>query len=270
MKYLTNSLAVSLRNLFPSRKNKINFLFLTIAASVISILELGIAKIFSEIVITNKTSEGKIAWLIFAFIFLSLSAKGAIFLQRTKRVNIFSEALGEEKGERNKNSWNLSLSMEFSNIISHLFQMLLILLFISFLSLKFGLVILIGIGISLIIFNQLLQSQENFQIKIFKTRFTKYSITSKHRVLARVRSSEIGSLLSGIISLLMIITLIIIHLQGMISTADTIVSFLAIRMLGTNMSSLSSSLMRYARALVYSSFGSAHLTQSSLADETFE
>jgi len=225
LKYLTNSLAVSLKNLFPSRKNKINFLFLTVAASVVSCLELGIAKIFSEIVILNKTGEGKIAWLIFAFIFLTLAAKGTIFLQRTKRVNIFSEALGEEKGERNQNSWNLSLSMEFSNIISHLFQMFLILLFISFLSLKFGLVILLGIGISLIIFNQLLQSQENFQKKIFKTRFTKHSITSKKRVMARVRSSEIGLLLSGIISLLMIITLIIIHLQGMISTAASVWEF---------------------------------------------
>jgi len=40
--------------------------------------------------------------------------------------------------------------------------------------------------------------------------------------------------------------------------------------LGSNLSALSSSLMRYARALVYSSFGMARLTQNSLTSETLE
>jgi len=269
MKHLGRSLAVSLKNLFPTNKDKASFFLLAIVGSVISILELGIAKIFSEIVVTKNSSESKIVWLIITFVLLSLSAKSATYFQRTKRISIFSEALGEEEGRKN-NSWNLSLSMEFSNTVGHLLQLLLILSFVTFLSPKFGLVIFLGIITSLFIFNHLLQRQVIFQEKIFKTRFTKYNVTSKNRVLSRVKSSEIGSFISGIITLIMIMILIFLHLQDMISTADSIVSFFAIRMIGTNMSSLSSSLMRYARALVNSSFGSARLTRSSPADDTLE
>jgi hypothetical protein len=89
-------------------------------------------------------------------------------------------------------------------------------------------------------------------------------------VLTRVKSAEIGALSSGIITLATLIVLIFFHHQNLITTADSIVSFFAIRLLGSNLSALSSSLMRYARALVYSSFGMARLTQNSLASETLE
>jgi hypothetical protein len=270
VKHLSKTLKSSLRNLFPTRKDKSQFFILTVSTSSIAIMELGIAKIFSEIIVNKSETNSDLFILIGLFVFLSVLAKALTYFQRTRRISIFSNALGEEEGERNKNSWNLSLSLEFSNIIGHFFQLLLVFLFITFLSLEFSLIILIAVLLMLFVFGELFQRQEKFQEKVFKTRFTRYKVSGKNRVLARVKSGEIGSLVAGMVTLIVLLLLILFHSLDLISTADAIVSFFAVRLIGTNLTSLSQSLMRYTRALVYSSFGIGRLTSSSPNDEILD
>ena len=239
-------------------------------ASSISILELGLAKIFSEIILSTNGTGKNLLPLIALFVLLSIIAKLIVFAQKTRRIRLFSEALGNENNAKNSNAWNLTLSLEFSNIFGHLLQISLVSFFVFFLSPKFGAIILASSIFSIFILSNLSRKQEQHQTKFFKTRYTKYKVSSKTRVLTRVKSAEIGALSTGIISLATLIVLIIFHHQNLLTTADSIVIFFAIRLLGSNLSALSSSLMRYARALVYSSFGMGRLTQNSLASETLE
>lgn len=270
MSYLIKNLKISLNNLFPRKRDKIRFLILTITASSVSILELGLAKIFSEIILSTNGTGKNLLPLIALFVLLSIIAKLIVFAQKTRRIGLFSEALGNENNAKNSNAWNLTLSLEFSNIFGHLLQISLVSFFVFFLSPKFGAIILASSIFSIFILSNLSRKQEQHQTKFFKTRYTKYKVSSKTRVLTRVKSAEIGALSTGIISLATLIVLIIFHHQNLVTTADSIVIFFAIRLLGSNLSALSSSLMRYARALVYSSFGMARLTQNSLASETLE
>jgi hypothetical protein len=218
---------------------------------------------------TNGTGKNLLP-LIALFVLLSIIAKLIVFAQKTRRIGLFSEALGNENNAKNSNAWNLTLSLEFSNIFGHLLQISLVSFFVFFLSPKFGAIILASSIFSIFILSNLSRKQEQHQTKFFKTRYTKYKVSSKTRVLTRVKSAEIGALSTGIISLATLIVLIIFHHQNLVTTADSIVIFFAIRLLGSNLSALSSSLMRYARALVYSSFGMGRLTQNSLASETLE
>jgi len=270
LNYLIKNLKISLNNLFPRKRDKIRFLILTVVASSISILELGLAKIFSEIILSTNGTDKTFFPLIALFVLLSIIAKLITFAQKTRRIGLFSEALGDENSEKNSNAWNLTLSLEFSNIFGHLLQISLVTFFVFLLSPNFGVIIFASSILSIFILSNLSRKQEAYQTKFFKTRYTKYKVSSKTRVLTRVKSAEIGALSSGIISLATLIVLIYFHHQNLITTADSIVSFFAIRLLGSNLSALSSSLMRYARALVYSSFGMARLTQNSLASETLE
>jgi hypothetical protein len=270
LSYLIKNLKISLNNLFPRKRDKIRFLILTITASSVSILELGLAKIFSEIILSTNGTGKNLLPLIALFVLLSIIAKLIVFAQKTRRIGLFSEALGNENNAKNSNAWNLTLSLEFSNIFGHLLQISLVSFFVFFLSPKFGAIILASSIFSIFILSNLSRKQEQHQTKFFKTRYTKYKVSSKTRVLTRVKSAEIGALSTGIISLATLIVLIIFHHQNLVTTADSIVIFFAIRLLGSNLSALSSSLMRYARALVYSSFGMGRLTQKSLASETLE
>jgi hypothetical protein len=270
LSYLIKNLKISLNNLFPRKRDKIRFLILTITASSVSILELGLAKIFSEIILSTNGTGKNLLPLIALFVLLSIIAKLIVFAQKTRRIGLFSEALGNENNAKNSNAWNLTLSLEFSNIFGHLLQISLVSFFVFFLSPKFGAIILASSIFSIFILSNLSRKQEQHQTKFFKTRYTKYKVSSKTRVLTRVKSAEIGALSTGIISLATLIVLIIFHHQNLVTTADSIVIFFAIRLLGSNLSALSSSLMRYARALVYSSFGMGRLTQNSLASETLE
>ena len=138
MKYLTSRIALALIKLLPERRDKRRFLFFTLLASSTSILELGIAKVFSEIILGQDNQFNNFASLLFTFLLLSVVSKLAIYLQRTRRIEVFSDTHINEEGKSKTNTWNITLGIECSNIANHVIQVILIVVFISALSPAFG------------------------------------------------------------------------------------------------------------------------------------
>ena len=253
MKPLVSKLIFILRQLLPDMRDKRRFVLFTTIASSSAVLELGIAKLFSEIVTGEQEQLRNIILLVFVFLSLSVIAKIGVYFQKTRRIEVFSEAQYDQKKTQKGNSWNISLGIESSNVTNHLVQIVMIVLFITSLSPLFGLITSLNVLIIISVLNSLFVKQERFQRKILVASYRKEVIDNGQKISSRVKSGEIGALLANFAMILNLVLLVALHSMDWISTPDTIVCFFAIRLLGTNLSSLSSSLMRFARAMVSSS-----------------
>lgn len=263
MIYLARTLTSSVAGIFAGRRDKFQLAFLTFSASIISISELGIAKIFTEIVVKIDKANSFPYHLTTAFITLSVLARISHYFQRTKRVNILDRIIKRSNLKNSENSWNLSLAIEIANILGFLFQILIIQIFLVMLSKKFAALILLSSIMTILVFNYLAKKQEEFQIEVFRSRFNKKVVSSHSKIFERVRGGELGALVSGAIAIISLVLLIWIHQLNWISTSNAIVSFFAVRMLASNLNSLSSSLMRHARAKVNSSISTVNVTNNS-------
>lgn len=126
---------------------------------------------------------------------------------------------------------------------------------------------LVAVLFILVVFGTLFTKQEDFQKQAFRAKFIKKKISTESRVFSRVKSGELGALVAGVIAVVLLLLLLIGHELNLISTAGAVISFFAIRLLGTNLNSLSSSIMRYARALVNSSISTLKDAENSSKDE---
>lgn len=267
MIHLFRSLARASQAIFPRFGDKLLLALLTFVGALISISELGIAKIFTEIVVDERPATLAPMALIVTFLILSLLARLSHYYQRTQRVRIFSKSIQATTFKNKENSWNYSLAMEISNIFSHLFQTLIIITFLIYLSVEIGLLTFLAVVFILVVFGALFTKQEEFQKQAFRAKFINEKISTELRVFSRVKSGELGGLVAGVIAVLLLLLLLVGHELNLITTTGAVISFFAIRLLGTNLNSLSSSVMRYARALVNSSISTLKDTENSSKDE---
>ena len=264
----TELIGYSLKRLFVGRNEKLMLLALTFSSSVIAISELGIAKIFTEVIFSLDGEGGFPTLLIALFVCLSVTARIGHYFQRTKRISILDIALKRSKIANLDNSWNLSLSVEIANIMGYLLQILIVVAFLMTLSWSFGLLVVSAVVVTLLIFSALFKKQESFQKNLFRAKYQKREVASSERILTRVRGGEIGALFSGFIAVASLVALMFFHQTNLISTSNTVLAFFAVRMLFSNLNSLSSALMRHARALVNSSISTVNVTKNSSPDES--
>ena len=268
MNHFFTSLFRSSQAIFPRVEDKLLLALLTCAGALISISELGIAKIFTEIVVEERPATFAPLALIATFLVLSLLARLSHYYQRTQRVRLFSKSILATNFKNKENSWDYSLAMEISNIFSHLFQVMIIITFLIYLSFQIGLLTFFASLSILVVFFFFFTKQEEFQKQAFRAKFIKEKISTESRVFSRVKSGELGALVSGVITVALLLFLLIGHELNLISTAGAVVSFFAIRLLGTNLNSLSTAAMRYARALVNSSISTVKDTKNSSKNES--
>lgn len=267
MRHFFGTLVRVSRSLFPRLQDKMLLLSLTLLGALISISELGIAKIFTSIVLEEKPATiGPIA-IILLFLVLSLAARLSTYFQRTQRIRIFSKSIYATKFKNKENSWNYSLAMEISNIFSYLLQIVIVNIFLVYLSVEIGLITLIAASTVIGIFGSFFTTQEEFQKSAFRARYKSETFSTETLVFNRVKSGELGALIAGLVAVVLLLFLLIGHELNLISTAGAVVSFFAIRLLSSNLNSLSSSLMRFARALVNSSISTVKDTKNSPNNE---
>jgi 1,4-dihydroxy-2-naphthoate octaprenyltransferase len=79
-------------------------------------------------------------------------------------------------------------------------------------------------------------------------RRAKEVVTPAERLGSRIKSAEFATLLGSVFIVILMVLLVVFSLQGVISLSSTIVFFLGLRLMNTTFSSISSALMRFARA----------------------
>jgi len=252
---IVNQLRLALLELFTTTKYRAILISLVLIAAFISVSELAVAKLFTKIILHEGTlSQTKLILFVGAFFLFFGGTRAGHFLQRIYRVNVFDKAFKESNSEVTgaKDNWRWSLAFELTNLLSTFTQLGVIVLFFTYFNWIFG---LINISILLIIFQvygRLFRHQIEAQRGFVTARKNKVPIANVVRIGTRIKSGETGILLSGVAMIVLLAALIFFSYNGEISEANTIVLFFGLRMQNSNLSNISTGLMRFARARTHS------------------
>jgi len=252
---ILGQLKASTLQLFPNTKYRLILVILVLTAAFISVSELAVAKLFTQLILHEgeMTRTQIILYVCGFFIFFGGTRAGHYF-QRIYRVNVFDRAFkaSEEKVNRLKENWRWSLAFELTTLLSIFTQMGVIIVFFTFLNWKFGLLNIVVVALVLQILGRIYGKQVKSQRGFVKAKERKEHISSAIKIRTRIRSGETGILLSGLAMLILFGALIALSFTGEISPSNTIVLFFGLRMQNSGLSNISSGLMRFARARTHS------------------
>ena len=255
MRTILGQLKASTLQLFPNTKYRLILVVLVLTAAFISVSELAVAKLFTQLILHEgeMTRTQIILYVCGFFIFFGGTRAGHYF-QRIYRVNVFDRAFkaSEEQINRVKENWRWSLAFELTTLLSIFMQMGVIIIFFTFLNWKFGLLNIVVVMVIFQILGTIFRKQLKSQRGFVKAKIRKEYIPNSVKIGTRIRSGETGILLSGLAMLILFGALIALSFNGEISPSNTVVVFFGLRMQSSSLSNISSGLMRFARARTHS------------------
>jgi hypothetical protein len=136
--------------------------------------------------------------------------------------------------------------------LATLTQLGVVILFFIYFNPIFGLVDLIVVLVVLQLIGRIFAKQIKEQRNFSNARKLKKKVLPADKFRTRIKSGEVGILYSGIAMIVLLGLLIYLSYQGEISAANTVVLFFGLRLQNSGLSSMSTSLMRFARARTHS------------------
>jgi hypothetical protein len=255
MKVILWNLRKSLLELFPNNKLRLILISLSLLAASISVSELLVAKFFTEIILhEGELSRTElIIFVVSFFLFYGITRVGQFF-QRIYRLRVFEKAFKASDSEITnfQDNWRWSLAIELTNILATLTQLGVVVIFFIYFNPVFGLVDLIIVFIVLQLVGRIFAKQIKEQRNFANARKLKKKVSPADKFRTRIKSGEVGILYSGVAMIILLGLLLYLSYQGEISPANTVVLFFGLRLQNSGLSSMSTSLMRFARARTHS------------------
>jgi hypothetical protein len=236
--------------IFPHKKFRWILVILSGVAAGISVSELLVMKLFSEIIIEGsdvKQSSFKFL-LVFFVLFFFITRLGQYF-QKNYRVRVFENSFKSLKIKRVNKHENAEwlMAFELTNILSYAVQLIAILAFFvlinPLLATINALIIICILSVIGKIFSQQITLQKNNQ-KNSKQKGAAYRHTN------RVRAGEGGALASGVGMLILLVLLLFFSINEQISMTNALVFFLGARLQNGVLSNISRSLAKYVRSQI--------------------
>ncbi|CAB4578161.1 unannotated protein [freshwater metagenome] len=251
MKKLAQELWHSARLLVPTNKFRAQLILLVFIAAAIPVTELLVAKLFTDLVIdgANKPlSLIVVNLLIFGLLFVA--TRVANYIQKNYRVKFFDRAFGADKRQKTAQgeSWEWAMALEMVNILSFTVQAFVIVGFFFFLNPLMAAITLVMVLVLLEVMGRVFMFQMKTQREFVEKRRAKEVVTPAERLGSRIKSAEFATLLASFFVVALMVLLVVFSIQGVITLSSTIVFFLGLRLMNTTFSSISSALMRFARA----------------------
>jgi hypothetical protein len=255
MKSIASQLQSTFLQLFPTRKLRLILTSLVFIAAFVSVSELAVAKLFTSIILNeNEIDSRKLVILVVLFFFFFTLTRLGQFFQRIYRLRVFDKAfqVSEETLSYSKENWRWSLAIELSSVLSTITQMTAIMLLFTYLSPLFGLINAAVVLITLTVLGHLFEKQMEAQRGFVKAKKDKKPVANSIRVSTRIRMGETGILIGGASMILLLAALLYLHYIDLIGSGNVVVLFLGLRMQNSNLSGISTGLMRFARARTHS------------------
>jgi len=252
---IARQLRLALLELFTTTKYRLILISLVLIAAFISVSELAVAKLFTKIILHEGTlSHTKLAIFVGAFFLFFGATRAGHFAQRIYRVNVFDKAFkaNETEVSGSKDNWRWSLAFELTNLLSTITQLGVIVIFFTYFNWMFGLIDIVVILVIFEIYGRLFKHQIEAQRGFITARKNKIPVSNRVRIGTRIKSGETGILISGVALILLLAALIYFSYIGEISKSNTVVLFFGLRMQNSNLSNISTGLMRFARARTHS------------------
>ena len=250
MKKLAQELWQSARLLVPA-KFRYPLILLVLVAAAIPVTELLVAKLFTDLVVNGaEKGLGEIIVNLVIFGLLFVATRVANYIQKTYRVRFFDKAFGADKREKTSQgeSWEWAMALELVNVLSFMLQAFVIAAFLFVLNQIMGGITLVIILILLQVMGRIFTFQLKVQRDFVEKRRAKENVSPAERLGSRIKSAEFATLLGSFFIVALMVLLVIFSIDGIVSLSSTIVFFLGLRLMNTTFSSISSALMRFARA----------------------
>ena len=255
MLFVARELRAAFHDLFTTRKYRLILVSLVLIAAFISVSELAVAKLFTGIILHEGTmSQTKLAIFVTGFFLFFGATRAGHYFQRIYRVNVFEKAFKASKADvkGSRENWRWSLAFELTTLLSTCTQLAVIIAFFTYLHWGFGLLNILVVLAIFEIYGRLFKDQIEAQRGFVLARKNKTPVANAVKIGTRIKSGETGILISGSAMLILLAALIYLSYTGEISPSNTVVLFFGLRMQNSNLSNISSGLMRFARALTHS------------------
>jgi hypothetical protein len=255
MKVILSHLRKSLHELFPTKRFRLILIGLVLIAAFISVSELAVARLFTQIILhEGEIDKSYLAFLMLGFFLFYGFTRIGQFGQRIYRVRVFDRAFKANELEltTGKENWRWTQAFEITNIYSMLTQVSVVLLFFFYFNWVFAVLDLLIIMVVLEALGRLFSKQMDMQRTFAQAQKDKIKVDNFLRVGSRIKSGEIGTLIAGFAMIILLGALFYLNYIDEIDAASTIVLFFGLRMQTSNLSSISTGLMRFARAKTHS------------------
>jgi hypothetical protein len=239
------------RAILPEGRQRVQLLALVLVGSAIPLAELMVTKLFTDVVTAESSATlGQLAPQLAVFLGLFLATRCAHFAQRVARVRFFEHVFrgGTPGWGPAQESWRWALGLELVNILTFATQVVAMLAFFTVLSPPFGAADLVLVVVLLEMVGRLYARLVATQHGFAERQRAGQPVSSHERVRSRILSTELAGLGSSVGVLVLLVGLVAMGVAGVVSTSDTIVLFLGLRMQNSTIGALSGSVMRFARA----------------------
>jgi hypothetical protein len=252
MRHLLAQLRETTWDLIPDPRHRTRLMLLVLVGAAIPLVDLLVTKIFTDLITgTDDRTLRDLAPQFGMFLGLFLIMRLAHYGHRIWRVAFLDQAFqGRADGPSSPatEGWQWALGLELVTLLTALVQILVMAAFFVVLAPLFGLLNIVVLALLLhaigVLFARQLAAQRGF---VAQGRGPD-RVPSSVRVRSRVRSAEVGGLMSSMAVLFLLALLLGLGVSGLISTANTIVLFLGLRMQNSTVTGLSGGVMRFARA----------------------
>lgn len=251
---IVRSLRQTAGELFPTRRDRLVVLGLVLLAAAVSVAELATAQIFATLILPDQPRDtADVALLAVAFFAAFAVLRLVNYAQSVYRINVFEKAFGRgEQPARHKESWRWATAIELVSILTQVARLVAIALAVVVLAPLFGLVNLLVAVVVLEVLGLTMRRQDVTQRDFLEQQRNKAPVSTAERVRARIRAGERGALVASLGIMALFGVLIALTIGGQVDPGTAFVVFLAVRMEGQIYTGISSGLMRYVRARVYS------------------
>ena len=221
------------KDLFPSRRHLRMVMGLVTLATIVSISELLLARLFSDLILPSEPRSSS-NLVVLSIVFLGVFGLLRIinFIREYYRLNVFEKALSEDNSNRFANSWKWATAMELTALLTLVGRYVFISILLFYFSVPFGVCNLI---LSVVLFKTFaLQMKRQYveQRKFRKLQLEKKPVTNAQKVKTRILAGESIALISAFGMLLMFGALILFSTKDVIEPTIAFTLFIALRRLG--------------------------------------
>ena len=247
-------LLAAFRRLFTTPRSRAAVGLLIVVTATLPVSEMLVLRLFSSLIINGPASFTKDAsaalWKISIFFFAFGITRGAHHLIRLVRVRVFRNGfeISGRKPSPSQQSWEWALAFELSGVLVSLVQALMFSALFLFIDWPTGVLNILVSGVVLALVSAIYRRQLSLQKDYAVMGHRPGTVAIAQRVSERVRDAEFGAMLASGSMVVVLICMALRTLLGDIDSANAIVLFLGLRLLSGQLGTLSSGIMRFARA----------------------
>ena len=247
-------LLAAFQRLFITRKSRVAVSLLIILTAAVPASEMLVLTLFSSLIIEGPQAfvddPMGVAFKVGAVIVAFGLSRGTNHLVRLGRVRVYRDSFEEAGRVRtpSQESWEWALAFELSSVLVSLVQVITFGALILLVDWPTGILNGLATVVVLVLLSAIYYRQLDLQKGYVRTGNRAGSIAISRRVGGRLRAAEFGAMLASISMVVVLLYMLIRTIGGDVDSADAIVLFLALRLSSGQLTTLSASMMRFARA----------------------